>query len=306
MIDTLVVSKGESGNGGATVVGIFNLGAGTLDVNTVYVGQCAVANAGGNVIGILNVTASGNLIVNNQMVLGQWLGAPSLQTRPTGILNVRDAVVSAGGIISGGGVTNTIAMTNATLSLTSVYGSIGTVAAPINNIAITNSTLNLVVGGFPAIVTSNLTISGSANTINVSALPLIGSVPSTNTLIQSVKPIVGAFNFVLGSLPAGYAGTLQTNAAYTAVQLRITAAPFPSTGATITGISLQSGNNVVITGTNGLANSVYYVLSATNVALPLTNWTAIATNTFNGSGGFTATIPFLSSDKQRFYVIQSQ
>jgi hypothetical protein len=265
-----------------------------------------VANAGGNVIGILNVTASGNLIVNNQLVLGQWLGAPSLQTRPTGILNVRDAAVSASAIVSGGGVTNTITMTNATLNLTSVSGSIGTLAAPINNIAITNSTLNLAIGGFPAIVTSNLTISGSANTINISALPLIGSVPSTNTLIQSVKPIVGAFNFVLGSLPAGYTGTLQTNAAYTAVQLRITAAPFPSTGATITSISVQSGNNVVITGTNGLAGGVYYVLSSTNVALPRANWTAIATNTFNGSGNFTATLPASPSDKQRFYVIQSQ
>jgi hypothetical protein len=306
MIDTLVVSKGESGNGGATVVGVFNLGAGTLDVNTLYVGQCAVANAGGNVIGILNVSSSGNLVVNNQIVLGQWLGAPSLQTRPTGVLNVRDATVSARAIASGGGVTNTITLTNATLNLTSVSGSIGTVSAPINNIAMTNSTLNLAIGGFPPVVASNLTISGSANTINVSALPLIGSLPYTNTLIQSVKPIVGAFNFVLGTVPAGYSATLQTNAAYTAIQLRVTAAPFPSTGATITSITMPTGANVVITGTNGQPSGVYYVLSSTNVALPLANWTTLATNTFNSSGSFTSTIPISPTDKQRFYVIQSQ
>jgi hypothetical protein len=305
MIDTLVVSKGESGNGGATVIGVFNMGAGTLDVNTLYVGQCAVANAGGNVIGLMNVTAGGNLVVNNQLVLGQWLGAPSLQTRPTGILNVRDAAVSANSIASGGGITNTITLTNATLSLTSISGSIGTLAAPINNIAITNSTLNLAIGGFPAMVTSNLTISGSANVINVTTLPPIGSVPSTNILIQSIKPISGTFNFVLGSLPAGYTGTLQTNAAYTAVQLRITAAPFSTTGTTITSVT-QSGTNIVITGTNGLANGVYYVLSSTNVALPLANWTAIATNSFDGSGNFSATLPISASDKQRFYVIKSQ
>jgi hypothetical protein len=306
MIETLVVSKGESGNGGATVVGLFNLGAGTLDVNTVYVGQCAVANAGGNVIGILNVSSSGNLIVNNQMVLGQWLGAPSLQTRPTGILNVRDASVSAGAILSGGGVTNTITLTNATLSLTSVSGSIGTPSAPINNLAMSDSTLNLAIGGFPPVVTSNLTVSGSANTINISALPPIGSIPYTNTVIQSVKPIVGAFNFLLGSLPAGYTGNLQTNAAYTAIQLRVTAAPFPTTGATIRSISLQSGTNVVISGTNGQPSGVYYVLSSTNVLVPLANWTAVATNTFNGSGNFIATIPVSAGDKQRFYAIQSQ
>jgi hypothetical protein len=246
------------------------------------------------------------LIVNNQMVLGQWLGAPSLQTRPTGILNVRDASVSAGAILSGGGVTNTITLTNATLSLTSVSGSIGTPSAPINNLAMSDSTLNLAIGGFPPVVTSNLTVSGSANTINISALPPIGSIPYTNTVIQSVKPIVGAFNFLLGSLPAGYTGNLQTNAAYTAIQLRVTAAPFPTTGATIRSISLQSGTNVVISGTNGQPSGVYYVLSSTNVLVPLANWTAVATNTFNGSGNFIATIPVSAGDKQRFYAIQSQ
>jgi hypothetical protein len=305
LIDTLVVAKGESGNGSATVVGVFNLGAGTLDANTIVLGQCAVANAGGNVIGVMNISSAGNLLVNNQLVLGQWLGAPSLQTRPTGILNVRDSTVSARAILSGGGVTNTIALSNAVLNLTSVSGSIGTPGAPINNILLTNSTLNLGIGGFPPVVTSNLTISGTANLLNVTALPIIGSVPYTNTVIQSVKPIVGAFNFVLGSLPSGYTGTLQTNAAYTAIQLRITAAPFPPTGATITSISLQSGN-IVLTGTNGQNSGVYYVLSSTNVLAPRASWTPILTNVFTGSGSFSAALPVSPGEKQRFYLIESQ
>jgi hypothetical protein len=306
MVDTLVVAKGESGTGSATVIGVFNLGAGTFNANSIVLGQCAVANAGGNVIGMLNVTSGGALIANNQIVLGQWLGAPSLQTRPSGILNVRDSSVSAGAIFSGGGVTNSIGLTNSTLNLTSVAGSIGTLSAPINNLGLTNSALNLAVGAFPPVVVSNLTISGSPNTITVTALPPIGSVPSTNTLIQSVKPIVGAYNFVLGPLPPGYSGTLQTNAAYTAIQLRITAAPFPPTGATITGIALQSGTNVVISGTNGVGGSAFYVLSSTNLLAPLQTWSPVATNTFNGSGSFTVIVPTAPSDRQRFYAIQSQ
>ncbi|HSU52790.1 MAG TPA: hypothetical protein VLT36_01880 [Candidatus Dormibacteraeota bacterium] len=304
MVDALVVAKGESGTGGATVVGVFNMGAGTLDVNTLVVGQCAAANAGGNVIGLLNVSAGGHLVVNNQLMLGQWLGAPSLQTRPTGILNVNNGTVAAAAIASGGGVTNVIALTGSTLSLTSVSGSIGTLASPINTIAVTNSTLTLAAGAFPPVVTSNLITSG-ANLINVTALPPIGSVPATNTLLQSVKPIVGAFNFTLGSLPAGYSGTLQTNAAYTAVQLIINSAPFPVAGATITGFSV-AGTNGILSGTNGLANSAYYVLSSTNVAAPLSTWAVIATNTFNSNGSFAAVLPLASSDKQRFYAIRSQ
>ena len=99
---------------------------------------------------------------------------------------------------------------------------------------------------------------------------------------------------------------MQTNAAYTAIQLRITAAPFPPTGATITGIALQSGTNVVITGTNGLGGSAFYVLSSTNLLAPLQTWAPVATNTFNGSGSFTVIIPTAPGDRQRFYAIQSQ
>ena len=49
------------------------------------------------------------------------------------------------------------------------------------------------------------------------------------------------------------------------------------------------GNQVIINGAGGLAGATYRILTATNVALPLTQWTPIVTNQFNGSGGFSYT-----------------
>jgi hypothetical protein len=305
MIDALVIARGESGNGNATVRGVFNMAAGTVDVNTMFVGQLVTNSASGRVIGTVNVTG-GTLVVNDQLVLAQWLsGGAAARTIPTGILNVSGGgTVRAGSIQSGGGITNTIALNNATLTLTSAAGSIGTVTTPINTIAITNSILNLAIGAFPPVAASNLITSG-ANTINVTALPAILSVPSTNTLMQSVVPIVDSFNFTL-SLPPGYTGTIGTNAGNTAIQLFLTGAPLASSHAVFTNITVQGGTNVLLSGTNGVPNSAFYVLSSTNVALPRTNWTPILTNTFNGSGNFSVGVPISANALQRFYVIQSQ
>jgi hypothetical protein len=67
-----------------------------------------------------------------------------------------------------------------------------------------------------------------------------------------------------------------------------------------TSISL-SGTNVTITGTNGPANATYAVLTATNVALPLSTWISIATNQFDSGGDFSFTDRIDPGTPQRFY-----
>jgi hypothetical protein len=50
-----------------------------------------------------------------------------------------------------------------------------------------------------------------------------------------------------------------------------------------------TANSFNFTGTNGAAGWTYSVLTATNLTLPLSNWTIIATNTFDGAGNFSFT-----------------
>jgi hypothetical protein len=46
------------------------------------------------------------------------------------------------------------------------------------------------------------------------------------------------------------------------------------------------------------------VLTSTNVALPLNQWTPILTNLFDGSGAFSATNSVSAGSPRQFYLLQ--
>jgi hypothetical protein len=68
--------------------------------------------------------------------------------------------------------------------------------------------------------------------------------------------------------------------------------------------SLQAGN-LILSGAGGPANGTYYVLTSTNIALPVAQWTPIATNFFDGSGAFSFTNSAPPANPQQFYLLQT-
>lgn len=81
--------------------------------------------------------------------------------------------------------------------------------------------------------------------------------------------------------------------------------PMPQPG--ITKISI-SGTQLVLDGTNGLASGTYYVLTSTNAALPLIQWTRVATNMLSTNGNFTFPVPNAvnPAEAKRFFALQLQ
>jgi hypothetical protein len=75
----------------------------------------------------------------------------------------------------------------------------------------------------------------------------------------------------------------------------------------LVGINL-SGQNVVLTATNGFAGHPYRLLTSTDVARPLAFWLPVSTNTLTASGNFTITAPnaFQPSSPAQFYILQVQ
>lgn len=65
-----------------------------------------------------------------------------------------------------------------------------------------------------------------------------------------------------------------------------------------------TGSKVVANGNNGLVNAAYNVLSSTNLASPLTNWTVIATQRFDSGGNFVFTNTMTTGSRQRFYFVK--
>jgi hypothetical protein len=85
------------------------------------------------------------------------------------------------------------------------------------------------------------------------------------------------------------------------------AAASPTTNVTILSETVF-GTNLVIHGTNNNVPNTsfhYAVLTSTNLAAPLSNWTPIVTNPFDGSGTFNYTNPIVRSTPRQFIELQA-
>ncbi|HEY2083421.1 MAG TPA: hypothetical protein VGI88_11610, partial [Verrucomicrobiae bacterium] len=65
------------------------------------------------------------------------------------------------------------------------------------------------------------------------------------------------------------------------------------------------GGQFILSGTNGFAGATCYVLSSTNLALPLSNWNYESTNTLPGNA-FSFTNPISPANPQKFYRVKVQ
>jgi fibronectin-binding autotransporter adhesin len=68
--------------------------------------------------------------------------------------------------------------------------------------------------------------------------------------------------------------------------------------------SAMGGSSLVISGTNGVPGSTYYILTSTNLTLPLSSWTPLLTNVFDGSGNYALTNTIDPAAPASFYILQ--
>ena len=105
-------------------------------------------------------------------------------------------------------------------------------------------------------------------------------------------------NLTLASAPAGYHYSFNTN---TPGVVKLVAAPTTPPGF---GSTILSGMNLVFSGSNGVPLGTYYVLTTTNLILPLASWTCVATNLFDSGGNFIFTNAFNPNLMQTFYALR--
>ena len=143
--------------------------------------------------------------------------------------------------------------------------------------------------------TVSLNLSGLPPGAGVTFSPnsIAGTGASTATIVASNSIAPGQYNLTInavdGNLP------LSTNVTLTVVT--------PS--APIFGAVQLNGAGLVMTGSNGSVGVPYYVLTTTNLGLPIADWTVLSTNAFDSSGNFsfTNTAPGAS---QRYFLLRSQ
>lgn len=65
-----------------------------------------------------------------------------------------------------------------------------------------------------------------------------------------------------------------------------------------------SGNGLAMTGTGGITNANFVLLGSTNVGAPMSQWTSLTTNRFDGNGNFNFTNPATGGLPQSYYLLE--
>jgi pectin methylesterase-like acyl-CoA thioesterase len=265
LVDTMSLGRDRSGgNTGTTVTkGTLTFTAGTVDVNTIYIGnQQFTAAANSNpMAGVVNVNGpTATLKVNTALVLGRTsVGSPAAAAT-TGILNVTNGTVLANSILvgtnsTGGSTTNIINLVNASLIVTNTLATNATGLSVLN---ISNATLGLTLtanGSLRGLVRTLNTI-GATNLIQLDSAPvLFASYPQQIPLIKYTA-WTGSNSFGLASIPAWAPGaTLVSNGPNQSLDLLLPYNPRPVITAQPVSYSGSPGDDVAFNVTVD-ANSV--------------------------------------------------
>jgi autotransporter-associated beta strand protein len=110
----------------------------------------------------------------------------------------------------------------------------------------------------------------------------------------------GVFASILPASPgAGLAWNTNTLASDGTLRIVSVAPPAPPV---IAG-ALFSGGSIIMSGSNGSPGTNYYVLASTNLTLPISNWSRVATNAFDQNGNFQFTNDS-SESSQQYFILQ--
>lgn len=294
---------------------ITNNSGSTLVLQSVIAGPGNLLNTGSGTTLIENFnTYTGNTTVNAGTLalddLGSITNTPAITLASGGRLNVSartdgtlelisgqtlkgsgtvqgNLAVDAGATIAPGGATvGTLTVTNA-LTLA------GTTVMKVDGNTATNDLIN---------VAQTITNGG---TLTVSILnPPIGG--QTFKLFNALA-FTGAFAQTnLPGLSAGLSWNTANLGVNGSISITGTAAG-PTTNASITKVSFSNGNLIVHGTNNNVPNTSfrYVVLSSTNIALPLTNWTPVLTNMFNSDGTFDYTNAVVPGTARQFIDVKA-
>ena len=146
-----------------------------------------------------------------------------------------------------------------------------------------------------------LSLNGNPFTVTNAASTPLGA--GTYVLIQQASgTIASAGSYSVGVKGTGLAsgGTASISVSGGSVNLVVATSVVPVPG--INRVTL-SGTNLIFSGTNGPDSGTYYVLTSTNVALRLSQWTPVATNTFSPTGAFSVTNA-VGGSPRRFFIIE--
>ena len=264
----------------------------------------------------------GNYICSNAATLAIDLGGTTRATAFTNAANNYDFLAVSGmaalnGSLSVNLINGFVPATNHSFTiLTNGTGLSGVFTNVVNNrVAVANyaggsflvvtSATSLVLTNFQVLLasfTASATNGNSPLTVNFTDTS-VGSITNrswnfgdgtlTNTTAASVTHSFTSSGTNLVTLTVS--GAAGTNAASLSVVVNASSQP------PMIGCVQFIGNQLVVTGTDGIAGANYLVLTTTNLALAMTNWTIVSTNQFGAGGSVNFTNPLNPNSPATFF-----
>lgn len=287
-----------------------NIGGTSLTISNVVSGPGSLVKTGSSPLDLTATnTFTGNTVLSSGTVA--LIGTGSIATSPAIVLTAGATVdvnsrtdqtltLAAGQTLQGSGAVNGTLASSASSTV-----SPGTSAATGTLIVSTNATLSGTAlfklnGATNDVLAAGrtLTYGGTLVLTNLSASPLT----ATNSFkLFSAGSYAGAFSSIVAEPPLAAGLTWNTNGLTVNGTISIVSAaqPIPR----ITSIRL-SGMTLTITATNGTAGGTYVLLETTNLAVPISHWTPVLTNSFDGSGDLNLSTNIINpNNAQEFYIL---
>jgi pectin methylesterase-like acyl-CoA thioesterase len=275
LVDTMFLGRDREKGSAASLSGTLTFTAGTIDANTLTIGNQCGTNTGSACLGTVYVNGpSAKLVVNTTLELGHTtLLSPTTSALNTkGVLAINAGTVCAKNVIVGAAsITNIITMNSATLV---VSNTLATNASGLLSLTMTNSYLELTVSDTSLKgQAGTVTTGGATNMIWLSSVPVFNAYPKQFALIKYTNSsIAGAgFNIGLTNVPVTAPNAyLSNNVLNRSIDLVLPTAPYPAITAQPLGLAISPGDT---------AN---YTVTATGVAPLIYQWSKNGTNLTDG------------------------
>jgi fibronectin-binding autotransporter adhesin len=230
------------------------------------------------------VDASGRTDQTFTLASGQTLGGIGAVTG--------NLTVSPGATIAPSG-------TNTTIGITTGANPFGAISASAN-VSLGGATVIKLGSGTNDVVQAggNISYGGTLNLVNASGAPLAAG---NSFHIFTAAGFSGSFAAGIVPTTPGPGLVWDTTQLGSGIISVATGASQPVLG----GAAISSGN-FIFSGSNGPANGNYVVLTTTNLATALTNWTPLVTNAFDSNGAFHYTNGVDTTVPHHFYTIKLQ
>lgn len=149
-------------------------------------------------------------------------------------------------------------------------------------------------------VGGSVTYGGTLTLTNISATPLSAG---NSFKLFNASTYNGAFSIVSPATPGAGLAWNTNNLTVNGTLSVVTSAPAQPK---ITSVAIN-GATLTITATNGMDNGSFVLLQSTNVALQLSQWTPVLTNSFDGNGNLNLSTNIVNhNNQQEFYILQTQ